>query len=63
MASFNYATEILDFLYNPQPNNYPQGLSTGKLLLGIGTTALGALSATKQGVLVPHVIIPILPNR
>jgi hypothetical protein len=47
-------------LPNPfAPSQMPAGVSTGRLIVGIATTAMGALSAVQHGTPVPLVITDI----
>lgn len=38
------------------PSQVPQGVSTGRLMVGIGTTALGAIGLMQAGITIPHVL-------
>lgn len=46
--------------YGPSP--VPPEVSTGELMVGIGTTALGALEMTKAGITIPHVLWTAYPG-
>lgn len=57
-VGFGSSQEILNWIQQPLDVHDPirAGLSTGRLLAGIGLTAMGALSATKNGQAIPIVI-------